>query len=600
MSCFNYPLDTKILYRKKAKIRRELSKQPSLLKKKVAVLGGSTTNELVEQLNNFLLYYGISAEFYQSEYGQYWQDAMFGSKELDEFEPDIIYIHTSWRNIEKFPEVSDTKDDVDSILESEYVRFRAMWVKLEEKFHCPIIQNNFDRPNYRLMGNRDIWDYRGRSNYILRLNQKFYEYAQNNHNFYINDLEYISQDYGLSEWNNSLYWHMYKCAMCMEAIPYVAQSVANIVKSIYGKNKKVLVLDLDNTLWGGIVGDDGIEGIKIGSEVSKGQVFTEFQGYCKKLKDIGVILAVDSKNDMDNALAGLNHPDGILKPDDFVDIKANWHSKDQNLKEIADELTLGIDSFVFVDDNPAEREIVSAQLPGVAVPLMDTAENYIKVLDHSGYFEVTSLSAEDVKKTEMYHAKAKASKAAATFADYGEYLDSLRMTAYIDDFKPIYIQRIAQLTNKSNQFNLTTFRCTEDDIRIMQESSDYVCLCGRLVDRFADNGLVTVVIAERVKDIFHIKLWLMSCRVLKREMEDTMMNVLVEKAREYGINKIIGYYYPTAKNRMVKDFYGMMGFDRVMEDEEGNSKWKLDVSRYDFKKPHMRITSRFLFGEGVE
>ena len=167
MSCFNYPLDTKILYRKKAKIRRELSKQPSLLKKKVAVLGGSTTNELVEQLNNFLLYYGISAEFYQSEYGQYWQDAMFGSKELDEFEPDIIYIHTSWRNIEKFPEVSDTKDDVDSILESEYVRFRAMWVKLEEKFHCPIIQNNFDRPNYRLMGNRDIWDYRGRSNYIL-------------------------------------------------------------------------------------------------------------------------------------------------------------------------------------------------------------------------------------------------------------------------------------------------------------------------------------------------------------------------------------------------------------------------------------------------
>ncbi len=589
MDYFNYPLDTKTLYRKKAKIRRELSAQSSMLKKKIAVLGGSTTNELVEQLNIFLLYYGIDAEFYQSEYGQYWQDAMFGSKGLDQFAPDIIYVHTSWRNIDVFPEINDTMDDVDAMLESEYGKFRAMWEKLEEKFHCPVIQNNFDRPNYRLMGNRDIWDYRGRSNYVSRLNQKFYEYAQNNHNFYINDLEYISQDYGLSEWNHSLYWHMYKCAMCMDAIPYVAQSVANIVKSIYGKNKKALVLDLDNTLWGGIVGDDGIEGIKIGMEVSKGQVFTEFQSYCKKLKDIGVILAIDSKNEMANALAGLNHPDGVLKPDDFVDIKANWNPKDQNLKEIADELTLGVDSFVFVDDNPAEREIVSAQLPGVAVPLMDTAENYIKVLDHSGYFEVTSLSAEDIKKTDMYHAKAKASKAEATFADYGEYLDSLRMTAYIDDFKTVYIQRIAQLTNKSNQFNLTTLRCTEDDIKIMQKSSDYVCLCGRLTDKFADNGLVTVVIVQKAEDIFHIRLWLMSCRVLKRGMEDTMMNALVEEAQRYSVSKIIGYYYPTVKNSMVKDFYGMMGFVKVKEDEDKNSEWELDISHYDPKKPHMQI-----------
>lgn len=594
MDYFNYPLDTKILYRKKTKIRRELLEQTDLIKKKIAILGGSTTNEVVEQLYTFLLYHGIHAEFYQSEYGKYWQDAMFGSEKLDSFEPDIIYIHTSWRNITSFPLITDTVKEVDSLLENEFNRFEMMWHKLEEKFLCPIIQNNFDRPNYRLMGNRDIWDYRGRSNYISRLNQKFYEYAQSHDNFYINDLEYISQDYGLSEWNNSLYWHMYKCAMCMDAIPYVAQSVANIIKSIYGKNKKVLALDLDNTLWGGVVGDDGVEGIKIGPEVSKGQVYTEFQEYCKKLKDIGVILVVDSKNEMDSAMAGLNHPDGVLRPNDFVAIKANWHSKDQNLMEIADELTLGVDSFVFVDDNPVERAIVSAQLPRVAVPAMDKAQDYIKVLDHSGYFEVTALSAEDLKKTDMYHAKAEANKAAATFAAYEDYLDSLQMMAIIDDFKPIYIQRIAQLTNKSNQFNLTTLRCSEDDIKAMQASAEYICLCGRLVDKFADNGLVTIVIGQIHDKELHLILWLMSCRVLKRGLEDAMMNTVIGEAKKRGVITVIGHYYPTAKNAMVRNFYESMGFAKVVEDNKGNTDWELCVSDYTTRILHMEVEDLLL------
>lgn len=590
MDVFEFPIDKKKLIKNKKSIKRELlESRENWIKKRIAILGGSTTNEVVDQLDIFLLNQGIQCEFYQSEYGQYWQNAIFGTEKLDSFEPDIIYIHTSWRNIECFPEISDSKDRVNDLLNAEIGRFTAIWEKLEEKFHCPIIQNNFDRPNYRLMGNRDIWDYRGKSNYISRLNQAFYEYAEQHSDFYINDLDYIAQDYGLSEWGNSLYWHMYKYAMCMDAIPYVAQSIANIIKSIYGKNKKTLVLDLDNTLWGGIVGDDGVEGIKIGPEISKGQVYSEFQAYCKKLKDIGVILAVDSKNEMENALAGLNHPDGILRPDDFVDIKANWNPKDRNLQEIADELMLGVDSFVFADDNPAEREIVSAQLPGVATPSFDSAENYIRILDHSGYFEVTLLSAEDLKKTEMYHAKAEASKAVAAFADYGEYLDSLQMTATIEDFKPLYIQRIAQLTNKSNQFNLTTLRCSEDDIRAMQDADDYICLCGRLADKFADNGLVTVVAGQIVDDELHIKLWLMSCRVLKREMEDAMMNVLVEEVTKKGIHKIVGYYYPTEKNTMVKDFFAQMEFVKGSEDIDGNAEWGLVVSQYNYKKPHMQI-----------
>lgn len=590
MDCFHYPLDTEQLLRKKRRIRRELLAQnPHPLHKKIAILGGSTTNEVADQLGLFLLNYGIEAEFYQSEYGQYWQDAMFGTPELDEFKPDVIYIHTNWRNVEHFPTTADTPAQVDELLEAEYTRFETMWQALAQKFGCPVIQNNFDRPNYRLMGNRDVWDVRGRTNFLSCLNQKFYAYACAHEDFYINDLDYLASDYGLTAWGDAFFWHMYKYAMCLDAIPSLANSLANIIKSLYGRNKKVLVLDLDNTLWGGVVGDDGVDGIAVGPEVPEGQVYAEFQSYCKALKSIGVVLAVDSKNDEENALAGLNHPDGVLRPDDFVAIKANWDPKDQNLKAIADELNLGADSFVFADDNPAERAIVAAQVPGVETPVLDGAENYIKTLDHGGYFEVTTLSGEDLKKTELYHANAQRRRAQAAFADYGAYLDSLEMTATIRGFEPLYIQRIAQLTNKSNQFNLTTLRCSEDDIRGMAENPAWLCLYGKLVDKFGDNGVVTVVAGQSEGETLHLRLWLMSCRVLKRGMEDAMMDAVVADAAARGLKTIRGYYYPTAKNGMVKEFYAGMGFAKVDEDADGNTTWELSVEGYTPRHPHMQI-----------
>ena len=544
---------------------------------------------MADQLGLFLLQYGIEAEFYQSEYAQYWQDAMFGTPELDAFEPDAIYVHTSWRNLTRLPATTDAPAQIDAMLEEQYAHFETMWQALERKFACPIIQNNFDRPNYRLMGNRDIWDVHGRSNFISRLNQKFYAYAASHEHFYINDIDYLSADYGLTAWGDAFYWHMYKYAMCLDAIPSLANSVANIIKSLYGRNKKALVLDLDNTLWGGIVGDDGVDGLAIGPEVPEGQVYAEFQSYCKALKSIGVILAVDSKNDEANALAGLNHPDGVLRPDDFVAIKANWDPKDQNLRALASELSLGADSFVFADDNPAERAIVAAQVPGVETPVMDGAENYIKTLDHGGYFEVTALSQEDLQKTELYHQNAQRAAAQAAFGDYGEYLDSLHMQAELYGFEPLYIQRIAQLTNKSNQFNLTTLRCTEDDIRAMAGDKDYLCLCGKLTDAFGDNGIVTVVAGQTEGQALHLRLWLMSCRVLKRGMEDAMMNTVVAEAAARGVREVYGYYYPTAKNGMVRDFYAGFGFEKVSEDETGNTVWKLAVDAYQPKPLHMTI-----------
>ena len=588
MNYFQYPLDTKMLFRKKEIIKKELlDASKEWVHTKIAVLGGSTTDEVVKQLEIFLLNYGIKIEYYQSEYGQYWQDSMFGNERLDTFQPDLIYIHTSWRNIKRFPTITDTKTDATKKLEAEYQQFEEMWSSIERKYHCPIIQNNFDRPNYRLMGNRDIWDYRGRSYYISELNQRFYLYAQQHENFYINDLEYIAQDYGLSEWGNSRYWYMYKYAMCLNAIPYVADSVAKIVKSILGKNKKVLSLDLDNTLWGGVIGDDGLEGIQIGKDTPKGQLYSEFQEYCRNLQQMGILLTINSKNNYENALAGFDHPDGILKKDHFVNIKANWNTKDRNLEETAEELALGTDAFVFVDDNPAEREIVTTQLPEVAVPKMDRVENYINIIDHSGFFEVTTLSEEDVSKTKKYHARAEAVRMMAKFNKYEEYLDNLQMAAVFDDFKSIYTQRIAQLTNKSNQFNLTTLRCTEDDIRKMQENENYICLCGKLSDKFEDQGIVIVVAGEIVGVELQIRLFLMSCRVLKRGMENLAMNKLVDMARDQGVRKIIGYYQPTIKNKIVRDFYQTMGFELKEENESGRTVWEIETEKYSMKEVHI-------------
>lgn len=591
MDIFTYPVDSKQLLRKKLRIKKELlSQNISFIEKRIAVLGGSTTNEIVDQLELFLLNYGIKPTFYQSEYAQYWQDAVFGNEKLDGFQPDIVFIHTNWRNITTFPTTASTVEEANQLLDDQFAHFSVMWDKIAERYACPVIQNNFERPAWRLLGNSDISDYRGKTNFISRLNQKLYDYAQGHKGFYVNDIDYLAANYGLEKWSNPLYWHMYKYSLCLDAIPSLAKSVADIIKSIYGKNKKVLVCDLDNTLWGGVVGDDGVEGIQVGPEIPTGQIYSEFQSYVKELKSIGVLLAVNSKNDEENAIAGLNHPDGELKPDDFVNIKANWENKDRNMQAIAAELNLGIDSFVFIDDNPTEREIMRQADFGVAIPEMDKVENYIRILDNNGYFEVTSLSADDLSRVKMYQENAKRTQLQQSLGSYEDFLKSLEMKATIRNFEPIYIQRIAQLTNKSNQFNLTTFRCSESDITKMKDSPDYLCLYGKLEDKFGDNGVVSVVAGERIGDELHMRLWLMSCRVLKRGMEDAMLDTLVSDAQQIGIKSIKGYYYPTAKNNMVRDFYQRMGFTPESADETGNTVWTLDVATYAPKHPSIEIT----------
>lgn len=586
-----YPFDSAYIMKKRKSIKKTLLADGSTrLKKRIAVLGGSTTNDIVSIMELFLLNMGIEPTFYQSEYAQYWQDAMFPGDELSGFNPDIVFIHTTNRNITDFPKVSDKPEDVTALLNKEFDRYKQMWQAVSSRFHCPIIQNNFEMPFYRLMGNRDCSDYRGRENYISRLNSLFYEYSSQTDNFFINDINYISASYGLKEWSNPLYWNMYKYALCFPAIPEFAFNTANIIKSVFGKNKKALALDLDNTLWGGVVGDDGVEHIQIGQETGVAQSYYEFQSYIKAHKDLGIMLTVCSKNDEENAVAGLNHPEGVLKPDDFIVIKANWENKDRNIANTASELNILADSIVFVDDNPAEREIVKAQLNGVCAPVMDGVENYIQTLDRSGFFEVTTFSEDDIKRNEMYKANAQRAAQQATFENYEEYLLSLDMNAVIDDFIPMYIQRITQLSNKSNQFNVTTKRYTAAEMEEVFNSDEYIRLYGKLTDKFGDNGVVSVVIGKKDGNTLNMELWLMSCRVLKRDMEFAMLDTLVEKCRQQGIETINGYYYPTAKNSMVKELYKTFGFEKIKEDESGNTVWQMKVDGYKNKNKVITVS----------
>ena len=593
MKTLSYPFDSSYILKKKRSIKKELLASGSgRIKKKIAVLGGSTTNEIVNILELFLLDQGIEPEFYQSEYAQFWQDAVFGNEELSNFAPDIVYVHTTSRNLSLYDfNMSASEADINEMLENQYRHFEEVWTNVKEKFGCPVIQNNFELPFYRILGNKDATDIHGKISFIRRLNEKFAEYARTNENFYINDINFISSCYGLEQWHDTSAWYMYKYAMNTQAIPEFAYNLSNIIKSVFGKNRKMLMLDLDNTLWGGVVGDCGQQGIEIGHETGMAEGYTEFQRYVKAHKQLGVLLSVNSKNDYENAIDGLKHPDTVLTPDDFVVIKANWDNKDRNTEAIAEEISILPDSFVFVDDNPAERNIVSEQISGIAVPEVNSVEDYIKTIDRNGYFELTSYTADDIKRNEMYRANIQRAGAEKKFSDYGEYLKSLEMEAYIDKFDDVALARITQLTNKSNQFNLTTKRYTLNEMEDVFGDDKYIKIYGRLADKFGDNGIVSVVIGRKDGNELHIDLWLMSCRVLKREMEYAMLDRLVEICRKNGISVINGYYYKTAKNAMVKDLFTDFGFEMTSENENGDRTFRMNVDGYENKNKSINVTN---------
>lgn len=569
-----YPFDNEWILRKRKWIKKQLlttSDELPFLELNIAVLGGSTTNDIIQILELFLLNHRIKARFYESEYGRYWETAMFDEMDKHLFKPDIIYIHTSTRNIQEFPSINDSLENVDRLLLDYYQKFTQMWDKLYKNYHCSIIQNNFELPYYRVMGNRDASDIHGFENFITRLNDKFYEYSRNHEHFYINDICWLSANYGLQKWSDPYYWYMYKYVLAISAIPELSYNISNIIKSIYGKNKKAIVLDLDNTIWGGVVGEDGSDGIHIGPEDPIGLMYYEFQKYIKKQKELGIVLNINSKNEENNALQGLKRPECPLKPEDFLVIKANWNNKYDNLVEIAEELNIDKGSIVFIDDNPAEREIIRLNCDKIAVPDLNEAETFLSTIDRCGYFEITNLSQEDINKNEMYKANIQRKKQQISFKDFEDYLNSLNMEAEIKPFSSQVLPRIMQLINKTNQFNLTTVRYGINELKEFQNDKNMVTLYANLKDRFGDNGIVTVLICQNKAEEAHIIEWLMSCRVFKRNLELAMFDTLIGICMKQGIKKIKGYYKPTDKNIIVKDFYESIGFTKISENHKGET-----------------------------
>ena len=594
MSIASYPLERLIIKRKA--IRKQLleaANQPGTRTQdiRIAVLGGSTTNEVVDLLEILLLDSGFRPTFFQSEYGRYYEDAVLEPEIIANFKPDLVYIHTGIQNIQAFQPVACTEADFPGFVAGELSRYKAIWTSLASAIGCQIIQNNFEFPAYPTLGNLDSISPGGKSRFILELNRQFAVEAANNPRLIIQDLAALSAQVGLKQWFDPERWFSYKSANTVEGSFAIANSVTSIIRALFGRSRKVLVLDLDNTLWGGVIGDDGPDKIVIGKETAVAEAYTAFQEYCLSLRERGILLAVCSKNNEDVAKQGFAHPDSILKLEHFSAFKANWEPKHENILQIAQELNLGTDSFVFVDDNPAERSIVESQIPGIAVPdVGDQVAQYASIIDAGRFFELISLGKEDLTRAKLYEDNAERSKLEQKFANYGEYLDSLEMSAEIDAFNSTYMERIAQLTNKTNQFNLTTRRYTLAEIESTVSDGNHIGLYGKLTDRFGDNGLISVVLGHQTGDTLHIDLWLMSCRVLKRDMETAMLDSLVERARDRKISTVLGYFIPTAKNGMVQDHYEKLGFTLVTKDETTNSTiWSLDITSYKPRSRHIRI-----------
>ena len=574
---FSYPFDPNLILTKRRSLRRELLKQEHLLDKKIAILSGTTVGELKSVLEIFLLSYGIRPSFFEGDYDRFYEDAVFGNPELKAFGPDLIWINTSYHSIRNLPNPGESAGQVKQKLDAEMDRFRAVWNGLSV-YGCPVLQNNFDMPRIRVLGNADAWLPSGRVRFVRNLNEEFAKAAEASASLILLDYEYASSWHGLDSFSDPGYYNGYKYGVAPKYIPFVAFEAANIIKAVFGKNQKALFLDLDNTLWGGVIGDDGLDGIRLGYESPDGIAYADLQQYAKDLSRIGIILGVCSKNEDDIARSGFSHPSSLLAVEDFLSFRANWDPKPANLAASAKELNIGPDAIVFADDNPAERKIVRDSGLTEAVPELDVPERFAETISRAGYFEVVSLSSDDLSRARMYRENLEREQSAASFTDYGAYLSSLEMTAYLGPFREGQLERVTQLANKTNQFNLTTRRYQPEEMSARACSADYITLSGRLVDRFGDNGIVSVILAQRTSpSVWDIELWIMSCRVFKRDLEYAMFDELVRRVREEGGTEITGKYLPTAKNRIVKDFYASLGFTKTAEDAEGRSEWRFVI-----------------------
>ncbi len=549
----------------------------ALIPLKIAILASSSVEHLAEILRFWLAQEGFDAEIHLAEFDTVEQTILDPSSPLYRFNPDIVWLFSSHRDILADIPVTHSPSEVDDGLKQEIQRFISRWVILQQRSSAHIISNNADIPLERIFGNLEGSLGAGRVNFLRQFNIKLSEQLMPGVTVF--DLDYLSSLYGKNTWFDESYWYQSKHAFSLNAIGLVASQAARVIAAIKGQAKKCLVLDLDNTLWGGVIGDDGMEGIQLGFGAA-GEAFVDFQKYLKKLKSRGIVLAVCSKNDEQNAKQPfLEHPDMQLKLEDIAVFMANWDNKAENIQRIAQDLNLGLDAFVFVDDNPVERALVRRMLPEVTVvELPQDPAQYIRAIDQQSYFETVSFSSEDTARSDMYRSNAQRKSLENSCKDINEFLRNLSMKAVAKDFDSMHLPRIAQLINKSNQFHLTTRRYTESQIKTLMEDPNVIGRYFRLKDALGDNGLISVVILKRHgSQELHIDTWVMSCRVLSRGMEEFVHNDILTIAKCLGCSRILGKYIPTAKNKLVADHYQKINY-QMIEEREGFQCFELQLN----------------------
>ena len=530
-------------------------------------------------------------------FGQYRQELMNPRSDLHQFAPHVVLLALQPGDVVDALPLGSTREQVDRAIDRAIESVRALWRMARSELGTTVIQQSFIHTGDPLFGNLDGLVPASPRAVADRLNQAMRDAAVRE-GVLVLDLAHWVETHGRDAWFDPVRWHFAKQLVAPGAAVFYGDLVGRMLGALRGRSSKCLVLDLDNTLWGGVIGDDGLDGIVLGQGNAAGEAFIAFQSYVKRLAERGVILAVCSKNDPKIAESVFHqHPEMVLKRDDIVAFVANWQDKPTNLREIARTLNIGLDSLVFFDDNPAEREIVRQNLPEVCVAEVPSEVTcFSRCLAEGGWFEAVSFTAEDQQRGQQYLANQQRESALSSVTNMDDFLASLKMRMLAAPFNRIDLPRIAQLTGKTNQFNVTTRRYSQEELAAFAADLDAVALSFRLIDKFGDNGLICVLIAlpdHAERDALRIDTWLMSCRVLGRQVEEEVINQLSLIAHERGFARIIGEYIPTAKNGMVRDLYEQLGFVRISPEDASAALWSMGVPDNPPHQTFIEVDARY-------
>ncbi|HXM65049.1 MAG TPA: HAD-IIIC family phosphatase [Terriglobales bacterium] len=559
---------------------------------RLAVVSNSTIDMIVPALVASAARHGIAVEVIQAEYDQVAQEALSPDSKVNCSKPDAVLLALDYRALPLQLSLGDAKASSASVQRvTGYLQSLHNGIKTNSDAVC--IFQTFAPPVETLFGSLDRAIPGTLRSLIDCINRDLAEFVLGSGDVLL-DVAALAETVGLSDWHNLQLWNMAKFSFSDELIPLYADHVARTVAAVRGKSRKALILDLDNTVWGGVIGDDGLEGIQLAQGDARGEAYLAVQRFALDLRQRGIVLAVSSKNSDEVARAPfLKHPEMLLKLDHIAVFQANWNDKATNIQAIAEELSLGLDSMVFLDDNPVERGLVRHLLPQVAVPeLPADPAYYARTLAAAGYFEAVTFANEDLKRAGYYQENAKRANLQKQVGGVDAYLASLDMTITFQPFDATGRARIVQLINKSNQYNLTTRRYTDPEVVKAENDPAVFTLQVRLADIFGDNGMISIVICRSGEaGLWEIDTWVMSCRVLGRKVEQMVLREIVEHARMAGIRKLIGAYRPTERNQLVVDHYAKLGFTKVEEDESGSTRWEFLVEDAQPESAPMKVVS---------